>query len=251
MTTALAIYLFILGLVCGSFFNVVGLRVPLKQSLIHPSSHCTSCQTKLRKRDLIPLFSYLFARGRCRHCGTSVSPLYPLGEFITGLLFMSMFLYSGLGTELFTGLLLVSLSVIITVSDLKYMLIPNNVLLTFLPMLLLSRLLHHDQPLWHYAVGALLGGGMLLLINLISRGQMGLGDAKLFFVCGLAIGLPHILVAMLLACLTGSIVGGTLQLLHLVKRKQPIPFGPFLAIGTLAAYCFGDDLIKGYLAIIT
>ncbi|SFT29457.1 A24 family peptidase [Paenibacillus sp. BC26] len=251
MTTALAIYFFILGLVCGSFFNVVGLRVPLRQSLIHPPSHCTSCQTRLRKRDLIPLFSYLFARGRCHHCGITVSPVYPFGEAITGILFMSMFLLLGTSLELLTGLLLVSLSIIITVSDLKYMLIPNKVLIAFLPLLVLARLLHHDQPLWHYAVGAILGGGMLLLINLLSRGQMGLGDAKLFFVCGLAIGLPHILVAMLLACLTGSIVGGTLQLFHLVKRKQPIPFGPFLAIGTLAAYCFGDDLIKGYLAIIT
>ncbi|WP_308637905.1 prepilin peptidase [Paenibacillus silvisoli] len=251
MMIAFAIYFLILGLVCGSFFNVVGLRVPAKQSLIHPPSHCTSCNTRLRKRELVPLFSYLFAKGRCRHCGVSVSPLYPIGEVVTGLLFMLMFVRFGASLELLTALLLASLSIIITVSDLKYMLIPNKILAAFVPLLLISRLLHHDQPLWHYLIGALLGGGMLLLVHLVSRGQMGLGDAKLFFVCGLAIGIPHILVAMLLACLAGTIIGVALQLLHLVKRKQPIPFGLFLALGTLAAYLYGDTLIEGYLNIIT
>lgn len=251
MTITIALYLFVLGLVCGSFFNVVGLRVPVKKSIVHPPSHCTGCGTRLTKRDLMPVISYLLARGRCRHCHASVSVVYPLGELATGLLFVAVYLRFGLSLELLAGLLLVSLAVIVSVSDLAYMLIPNRILLFFLPLLLLARVLHHDLPLWQYALGALAGGGVLLLIHLASRGGMGLGDMKLFAICGLVLGTVQIGTALLLACLAGTLIGGMLLLLGIVKRKQPIPFGPFLAFGTLAAYLFGDALLSEYWSILS
>ncbi|TYP70111.1 prepilin peptidase [Paenibacillus methanolicus] len=250
MTIGIAIYLFILGLVCGSFYNVVGLRVPAKQSVVRPPSHCTSCSTRLRSRDLIPVASYLLAKGKCRHCGAKVSFVYPLGELLTGLLFVAMFLRFGLTLELVAALLLISLAVIITVSDLKYMLIPNKILLAFLPLLVLARIIHHDMPLWQYALGAIFGGGILLLVNLVSGGKMGLGDVKLFAVFGLILGVPNTIVALLLACLLGTVIGLTLQLLHLIQRKQPVPFGPFLALGTIIAFAYGQTIIDGYFSII-
>lgn len=250
MTIAIAIYLFIVGLVCGSFFNVVGLRVPAKQSVIRPPSHCTSCNTRLGSRDLVPVFSWLLAGGRCRHCGAKVSFVYPLGELVTGILFAGMFLRFGLSLELMSALLLVSLAVIISVSDLKYMLIPNKVLLFFLPFLIAARILHHELPLWQYIVGALFGGGILLLVHLFSGGRMGFGDIKLFAVLGFVIGFPNTVVALLLACLLGVMVGGALQLLRLIQRKQPVPFGPFLAVGSLMAYVCGQAIIDGYFSIL-
>ncbi|REE66672.1 type 4 prepilin peptidase 1 [Paenibacillus taihuensis] len=251
MTTAIAIYLLLIGLICGSFFNVVGLRVPKKQSLLYPPSTCGSCGTRLRKRDLVPVFSYLFARGRCRHCKKQVSLLYPLGESATGLLFMLMYIRIGLSLELVAALLFVSLCIIVTVSDLVYMLIPNNVLLAFLPLVLIVRLFQHGEPLWHYGLGALLGGGILLLVHIVSRGQMGLGDVKLFALFGLIIGFKSIIVALLLACLAGTLIGGLLMLIRRVRRKQAIPFGPFLALGSLIAYCYGDAIIDWYLNVLT
>ncbi|MFB9325205.1 prepilin peptidase [Paenibacillus aurantiacus] len=250
MTIAIAIYLFIVGLVCGSFFNVVGLRVPAKQSVIRPPSHCTSCKTQLGSRDLIPVFSWLLARRQCRHCGTKVSFVYPLGELATGVLFAGMYLRFGLSLELISALLLASLLVIITVSDLKYMLIPNKVLLFFLPFMIVARILHHELPLWQYIGGALFGGGILLLVHLFSGGRMGFGDIKLFAVLGLVIGLPNTIVALLLSCLLGVVIGGMLQMLGLIERKQPVPFGPFLAVGSLIAYAFGQVIIDGYFSIL-
>ncbi|NBD25345.1 prepilin peptidase [Paenibacillus glycinis] len=251
MTIAFSLYLFVLGLVCGSFFNVVGLRVPVKKSIVHPPSHCTSCGMRLAKRDLVPVFSYLLAGRKCRQCGAPVSFVYPLGELATGLLFAAVYLRFGISLELIAGLLLVSLAVIVTVSDLSYMLIPNSVLLAFLPLFIFARLVYHEQPLWQYALGAVLGGGALLLVHVASRGGMGFGDIKLFAVCGLVVGPSELAVALLVACLTGTVIGGLLLLLRIVRRKQPIPFGPFLALGTLAAYFFGDAMIRGYLSILS
>ncbi|MBB3108728.1 leader peptidase (prepilin peptidase)/N-methyltransferase [Paenibacillus phyllosphaerae] len=251
MTIAIAIYLFILGLACGSFYNVVGLRVPAKQSVVHPPSHCTSCGTQLRRRDLVPVLSYVLSKGKCRHCGAGVSFVYPLGELLTGLLFAGMYLRFGFTLDMLMGLLLVSLSVIITVSDLKYQLIPNTILLAFLPFLAVLRVYHHDLPLWEYLLGALVGGGVIVLVILLSRGGMGLGDAKLLAVLGLVVGYKLILIALFLACLVGTLIGGPLLALRIVKRKQPIPFGPFLALGTLLAYCYGDQLLNSYLSLIS
>ena len=136
MTLTISIYLFILGLVCGSFYNVVGLRVPLGQSLVRPPSSCPSCGHRLTARDLFPVLSYMVSRGRCRHCAASVPALYPAGELATGLLFLWAYLRFGPTIQGLIGVLLASLAVIVTVSDMRYMRIPNAVLLAFLPVLL-------------------------------------------------------------------------------------------------------------------
>lgn len=131
MTIFIASYITLLGLVLGSFYNVVALRVPAKESLLNPPSHCPNCNTRLKARDLLPVVSYLLSGGKCRYCGTRISPLYPLGEAATGLLFLWVYLQFGLTGKGIIGFILVSLAVIVTVADLKYMLIPNKVLLFF------------------------------------------------------------------------------------------------------------------------
>ncbi|NDI35403.1 prepilin peptidase [Chengkuizengella sediminis] len=246
MTTFIYMYLFILGLVLGSFFNVVGLRVPNKQSIIKPPSHCPHCQHRLGVWDLIPVFSYLFTKGNCRHCGEKVSPIYMFGELLTGFLFVWVYSITGFTGELIIGLLLVCLSVIITISDLKYMIIPNKVLLFFLPFLFIARILFPSQSIWYYVLGFFVGGGILLLLAIISRGGMGMGDVKLFALYGFIIGFDRILLALFVASVIGMIVGFTLIILKKVQRKQPIPFGPYLALGTLIMYGYGDEIIQWY-----
>jgi leader peptidase (prepilin peptidase)/N-methyltransferase len=251
MTILIAIYVFILGLVLGSFFNVVALRVPAKQSIVRPPSACPICKTQLKTRDLIPVISYLLSRGTCNYCGAKVSILYPMGELATGLLFLWVYMHEGITAEALVGLVLVSLLVIITISDLTVMRIPNKVLLFFFPICVVLRVtIPDEQAWWSYVLGAVISCGIVVLISIVTRGGMGMGDAKLLLVCGFVVGLTHILVAFVLACLIGSLVGGLLLLLNIIKRKQPIPFGPYLAVGILISYGYGSDLIEAYLNLI-
>ncbi|USB33684.1 A24 family peptidase [Paenibacillus sp. YPG26] len=250
MSIFIAIYVTLLGLMLGSFYNVVALRVPAGESIIHPPSRCSSCGTRLRARDLIPVFSYLFSGGRCRNCSAKLSALYPLGEAATGLLFLWVYLRTGLAGESLVGLALVSLGVIVTISDLKYMRIPNKVLLFFAPLLILLRILVPEYSLWSHMLGALAGGGIILLIIVISGGGMGMGDAKLLALCGLVIGLPNTLLALFIACVLGTLVGGVLMLAGILQRRQPIPFGPWLIIGIFVAYGYGSQIISGYFSLI-
>ena len=130
----------IFGLVLGSFYNVVGLRVPKGESIVSPPSHCTSCGKRLTALELIPIFSYVIQGGKCRGCGVKVSPIYSFTELATALLFALCYMKFGFTAELAVALLFVSLLVIINVSDIAYMLIPNKILLFFLPFLIVARL---------------------------------------------------------------------------------------------------------------
>lgn len=248
MTIIITIYITLLGLVLGSFYNVVALRVPAGESLMSPPSHCTRCGARLTARDLVPVFSWLACWGKCRHCGAKVSVLYPLGELATGLMFLWAYVEFGLTVRGITAIVLSSMAVIVTVADLKYMLIPNKVLLFFAPLLLVLTLLNAEEPLWMYLLGAVIGGGIILPFAWF--GGMGMGDLKLFALLGLVIGFPGVLLAFFAACLLGTLVGGMLQLTGVVKRGQPVPFGPWLAVGALLAYGYGSQIIGGYLSLI-
>lgn len=248
MTLIIAVYFTLLGLILGSFYNVVALRVPAGESISHPPSHCTGCGTRLKARDLVPVFSWLASKGRCRHCGARVSVLYPLGELATGLLFLWSYLEFGLTVRGVTAIMLSSLAVIVTVADLRYMLIPNKVLLFFAPLLLVLTLLNVEGPVWLYLLGSLVGGG--IIIPFVWFGGMGMGDFKLFALLGLVIGFPGVLLAFFTACLLGTLFGGAMQLTGVIKRGQPVPFGPWLTAGALIAYGYGSQIISGYLSLI-
>ena len=135
MTIVYAVLFLLYGLVFGSFFNVVGLRVPKGESIVRPPSHCTVCDRNLTIKDLVPVFSFVFLKGKCRGCGTKIHWVYPVMELATGLLFAFAYLQLGFSLELIVALLFISLLVIITVSDLAYMLIPDKILLFFLFLL--------------------------------------------------------------------------------------------------------------------
>ncbi|MDQ0208009.1 prepilin peptidase [Alkalicoccobacillus murimartini] len=244
-------YLAVVGLVFGSFYNVVGLRVPVGASIVKPRSHCSKCERTLEAKELIPVFSFLVQGGSCRTCDTKISFLYPTTELMTGILFALSFYLLGWSPETIVALLLVSLLAIIFVSDMRYMLIPDKVLLFFtVPLILMRVFVAPLTPWWDAWFGALLGFGLLLLIAIISRGGMGGGDIKLFAVLGLVLGWKMVLLTLFLASTYGAIFGGGALLLRKVKRKQAIPFGPFIAAGALTAYFFGNDLIRLYIELV-
>jgi len=249
MDMAYTILIFVFGLVFGSFYNVVGLRVPKKESIVSPPSHCTTCQRQLTAIDLVPVLSYLFLGGKCRGCGQKISWIYPLMELLTGGLFAFSYWQFGFSQEFVVALLFISLLIIIVVSDFAYMLIPDKVLLFFLPLLALGRLLSPLTPWWDSIVGAVIGFSILYGIAVVSRGGMGGGDIKLFFLLGLVLGTLHTLLTLFIAAVIGMVVGILVLKVRQQGRKTPVPFGPSIALAAVLVYFYGNVLIDWYVGL--
>lgn len=249
MEIAYTIIVFIFGLVFGSFFNVVGLRVPKKESIVRPPSHCTNCVRQLTTIDLIPVLSFIFLGGKCRSCGQKISWIYPFMEFMTGVLFAFAYWQFGFSVEFGVAILFISLLVIIVVSDLAYMLIPDKILLFFLPLLIIGRLMSPLTPWWDSVVGAVVGFGILYLIAVLSRGGMGGGDIKLFFLLGLVLGTMNTLLTLFLAALIGMAVGLIILRVRQQGRKTPVPFGPSIAMAAILVYFYGNAIIEWYVGL--
>ncbi|MEW9053307.1 MAG: prepilin peptidase [Neobacillus sp.] len=241
---------FVYGLLLGSFFNVVGLRVPLKKSVVSPRSSCSTCGHQLKGYELIPLISYLLQKGKCRGCQSRISPIYPFFELLTGILFATAPLVIGWSGELVVALTLISMFIIITVSDIHYMIIPDKILIWFAGIFLLERIFIPLTPWWDSLLGAVTGFTLLLIIALVSKGGMGMGDVKLYALLGFVLGFKLVFLSFFFSTLFGAVIGGLALLFKIVKRKQPIPFGPFIAAGTLTAYYWGSDLIDLYLQFL-
>ncbi|ALX48357.1 prepilin peptidase [Lentibacillus amyloliquefaciens] len=246
MTNPLILLFFLLGMIFGSFFNVVGLRAPQKRSFASDRSICPHCKNQLSWYELIPILSYLFQLGKCRHCRSAISIMYPVIELITGLLFAFSYIKLGFQVELVTALLLMSLLVIIFVTDMKYMLIPNNVLLFFLPLLIFTRIINPLDPWWSSITGALSGMVIIAIIILASRGGMGGGDMKLFGILGIVLGFDKTLLTLFLSCVLGAVVGLVLLLTKVIDRKQAVPFGPYIVTAAVVAYFYGESLLGWY-----
>ncbi|WP_051618187.1 prepilin peptidase [Desulfofundulus thermocisternus] len=238
---------FLLGLCTGSFLNVCIHRLPRGMSLVAPPSHCPACGARLGPLDLIPVLSYLFLRGRCRHCRGVISPRYPLVELLTG--FGFLLITREYGFHLYTAGLLVLFSVLVVASfiDLDHRIIPDRLTLFALAAGVLLAALRGADFFRDGLLGAALGGGILLLVALLSRGGMGGGDVKLAFALGWYLGWQEILVALFLAFLLGAVVGGLWALGTGRTLKTAIPFGPFLSSGAMLAALAGDRLISWYL----
>ncbi|MEK3995757.1 prepilin peptidase [Psychrobacillus sp. FSL K6-2365] len=246
MTIIYMFLFFLYGLIFGSFFNVVGLRIPKKESIVCPPSHCTVCDRRLTIKDLVPVFSYVFLKGKCRGCGTKIHWVYPVMELVTGLLFAFAYYQLGFTLELAVALLFISLLVIITVSDIAYMLIPDKILIFFLTPLIVLRVFIPLSPWWDSIIGAFVGFGVLFLIAVVSKGGMGGGDIKLFFVIGLVLGWIPTLLTLFLASIIGTVVGIISLRRTKQGRKTPIPFGPSIAIAAIISYFYGEMLVDWY-----
>lgn len=240
------ILVFIFGLIIGSFLNVCIYRIPMGQTVVTTPSHCYACGTSLKPLDLFPVLSYLFLRGRCRYCGAKISFRYPLVELLTAVLFVVAiyyqgFTWSGLATMVFSAML-----VVVTFIDLDHQIIPDGVLLVGgilgLPLIYLQSIEHLKWGV----LGFFAAGLLLLIIAVLSKGGMGGGDIKLAAVMGLYLGLKSVAVALMLAFLLGGLIGVLLLLTGIKGRKDPVPFGPFLAIGAILASFYGEKIILWY-----
>jgi len=260
----LFIFLFaILGLVVGSFLNVCIDRLPQNKSIAYPPSHCEACQHKLAAKDLIPVFSYLRLRGRCRYCQASILRKLMWVELATGLIFAFLYwwcviLKPELGIAAFGVLAFYAcLFIIIFVIDLEHSLILNKVVYPTMVVALLLSL--YPWPWFSESIGmrvayAAIGGAsgfvIFLLIALISRGGMGWGDVKLAALIGLATGFPLVFVAIIMAAILGGIVAVALMIAKKRNRRQTIPFGPFLAVAAMITLLWGSNILNWYLGLM-
>lgn len=244
-------YLFLVGLALGSFYNVVGLRVPIKRSIVTPRSSCPTCKRELSPLELIPVFSYLLQRGKCKGCSSRISPIYAAVEFVTACLFTITPFLVGWSKELLISYGLISLLIIVFVSDISYMLIPDKILLFFTAYFIVARMIVPMNPWYSPLIGAAAGFLLLLLIAVISKGGMGGGDIKLFAVLGIIFGFQEILLVFFFSTLCGSIIGITALLSGKAKRKQHIPFGPSIALGAIITYFYAEPILDWYFSFLS
>jgi leader peptidase (prepilin peptidase)/N-methyltransferase len=237
----------IAGLLIGSFLNVVAYRLPRGESLVKPGSRCPSCGTPVKPYDNIPVVSWLLLRGRCRHCGASISARYPLVEAATGLLYAGVVAKYDEGIGVALGLILITALVPIVLIDLETFTIPNAITAPAAVAALVAGLaLNLDGVPEQLIAGAAAGGFFLLAVLLYPRG-MGMGDAKLAGVMGLCLG-RAVAPAILIGLISGVLVGGVIMSRVGVQagRKTKIPFGPFLALGAVIALFVGNSLVDWY-----
>lgn len=237
--------IFVLGAIIGSFLNVVIYRLPRKQSLIAPGSRCPHCGAPIKPWDNVPLVSFLILRGRCRACRRPIHWRYPVVELVTAIIVTVLWLRSGTQLAFAAGALFALILLAIFFIDLDHQIVPNA--LSY-PGLILGLLLAIPQGRFPDALFAAAGAGaFFLLIAIVSRGGMGGGDIKLAAMMGAFLGWPAIVVALLLAFTLGALVGLTLVALRLRGRKDPIPFGPALAVGGIIALLASRPLVAWYL----
>lgn len=238
---------FLFGSVIGSFLNVCIYRIPKKESIVFPSSHCPACNKKIKPYDNIPIISYILLKGRCRECGEKISFQYPLVEFLNAAGYVIMIWKFGVGINALIYALLYSALIVVTFIDLEHQIIPDRITL---PGILIGFILGAAVlPVgWlNSLIGLLLGGGLFYLVAVASRGGMGGGDIKLIAMIGAFLGWRYTLLTIFLGALAGAIVGLSLMIFKGKGRKHPVPFGPFLALGAIASLLWGNDIIKWYI----
>jgi leader peptidase (prepilin peptidase)/N-methyltransferase len=270
----LGIGVFLFGLIIGSFLNVVIYRLPHRESVVFPGSHCPACNAPIKAYDNIPVFSYVALGGKCRACRVPISPLYPAVELLVGLLYLSLFLKYGLTLTLLTDIVFVSLVVPLVFIDLRHKILPNAITYPGFPLMVLLRLLTPDSeivrsrlwamgliqsPDWAVvlvgaALGAAVGGGTLWLIReayfrLRQIEGMGPGDIKMMLFVGAYLGWSLTLLTIFVGSLLGSIIGVLLIWLRGGTMKMELPFGVFLGPAAILALFFGQRLIEWYLSL--
>jgi len=245
----------VLGLAVGSFLNVVIWRVPRGESIVRPPSHCPACGRPVRPHDNIPVVSWLLLRGRCRDCAAPIPARYPLVELGTGIAFGLVGARFDLTWALPGYLVLTAGLIALSAIDLDTFLLPNRIVYPLaVASVPLVGLAAAGEGGWSAFGRALAGGGAmfgaLLVIHLISPRGMGFGDVKLAFVLGVwtgYLGWGEVVLAFFWSFLAGALVGIGLMVLGGRGRKDPVPFGPFLALGTFAAVIAGEAFLDWYL----
>jgi leader peptidase (prepilin peptidase) / N-methyltransferase len=267
---------FLLGLVIGSFLNVCILRIPADKSIVMPASSCPKCGKAIAPYDNIPVLSWLILGGKCRNCKAKISAMYPAVELLNGLLFLACYFAFGLTIEALKWAVFASLLVVLTITDLRERILPDEVnffglgaglLFSFFTkpidgtaLWLANRLFDFPPPDMALSVvdailGAIIGSGLLWVVaegyfRLRGREGMGLGDVKMMAAVGAFLGLKRTLMTVLAGSLLGSVIGILLISISNKGRDYELPFGTFLGAGALLVLFFGGPALHWYLSFL-
>lgn len=246
--TLMYIFVFLFGIIIGSFLNVCIYRIPKKESVVFPHSHCMSCGYQLQWYDLVPLFSFLFLRGRCRKCHTKLSLQYPLVEGLNGALYLIVFLANGWNLLSVLYCLLTSALIVLSVIDFRTMEIPNGINVFIFLLGMAATVL--DRADWrNHVIGMVAVSGFLLFIYLITVGRgIGGGDIKLMAGAGLLLGWKAAILAFFLGCILGSVI-------HVIRMKvsnaeHRLAMGPYLSMGIWLTAMWGQFVIEWYFGLL-
>lgn len=248
------IIIFVIGAVIGSFLNVCIYRVPRKLSIISPASRCPSCNMPIKPYDNIPFLSYILLGGKCRVCKAGISFRYPLVELLNAALFVFVVWRFGFAWHTVIYGILCSALVVITFIDLDFQIIPDVITLPGILIGIVAGSLLMPDPFMRYSllgfkasvIGLLTGGGLFYAIAVLSRGGMGGGDIKMMAMVGALMGWKSVLLTIFLGSLTGAVFGIFLMISKGKGRKTKIPFGPFLALGTVITLFYGQEIFSWY-----
>lgn len=248
MSPALAAVVLAPALALGSFLNVVVSRVPLRRSVARGRSACMSCGAEIAARDNVPLLSWLLLRGRCRHCAAAIPARYPVVEAVTAALVAACVAAFGLTADAALAAGFCAVLVVVSAIDVEHRIIPNRIVLPAAGVVLLVRTLLDPSPEWLLA--ALAASGFLFVAALAYPKGMGMGDVKLALLLGAMLG-RSAAVALMVAMLAALLPAVYLMAAQGVARarRTKIPFGPFLALGSVVALFFGEALLDWYLGL--
>jgi leader peptidase (prepilin peptidase) / N-methyltransferase len=247
MDAALAAFALLPGLAIGSFLNVVAARVPLKRSIVSPASACPSCETPIAWYDNLPVVSYLLLRGRCRSCRAPIGWKYPAVELLTALLVVACVLAFGLSAHAAVAAFFCATLVAISVTDFEHRKIPNRIVVPAAAVVLVAQTALEPSPEW--VLAALGASGFLFVTAVIYPAGMGMGDVKLALLMGAALG-RNVSVALMLGMIFALVPSIVILARHgKAGRKMGIPFGPFLALGSVVALFAGEQLLDAYLSV--
>ncbi|MGE5614817.1 MAG: prepilin peptidase [Bacillota bacterium] len=255
------VLIFLLGLLAGSFANVLIYRIPLKKSIIAPLSECPACGAKLTAPDLVPVLGYLLLKGKCRYCGAKISPQYLLVELLTAAVFVVLFAFYGLSALFAAFAYLMTILIAVLFIDIKHRIIPNGLVIAELAggavFFVINLIRPHaeifgDDKWWTPLAGIFPGSVFLLLIAMLGSfiyktdDAMGMGDVKLMASVGIFLGWRLCLAALFISVILGGLVSVLLIVFRVKERRDTVAFGPFIAAGTFAAVLFGRYIIQVY-----
>lgn len=248
LTALLYIFIFVYGIVIGSFLNVCIYRIPKKESVVTVNSHCMNCGHALAWYDLFPLFSFLFLKGKCRYCGIKLSLQYPAVEFLNGILYVIVFFVNGMNVESGLYCLLVSALLVLSVIDYRTMEIPLSVNVVILGIGIVHMIFNLDRFI-DYIIGFFAASLFLLLCFIVTRGRgIGGGDIKLMAVAGVCLGWGNILLALVFGCIVGSVI--QCIVIAVTKKKTKFAMGPYLSVGIFVAMLWGEQFLEWYIGLV-
>lgn len=245
MNIFIIVTLFIIGTIFGSFYNVVGYRIPKGESILYPSSHCTKCNHKLKAFELIPILSFIFLGGKCNSCKTKISFFYPIFELLTGIAFAISYVIFGFSIECLYSIVFLSMLIIIIISDYQTMIIPDSILIFFSLILgFIKYFMNGIESVGISLLHALAAFIFMLLLKLLGdflfkKESMGGGDIKLLAVFGFVLGFSLSLVSVFLSAFIALPIS---LILLKVNKTHEIPYGPFLSIAAIIIFLLKVDI---------